>query len=190
MICVIPARSGSQRIPGKNRKLFHGKPIILYSIEAAQKSGLFDEIIISTDDPDIFEIAMAHGATGYMRPEHLSKNEVGTQAVAKDVLSQVSCEYACVLYATSPLISVEDLKRGLDRLKTSRTKKYAYSVDEDGVDCGNFYWGRARDFVDGLPLSGNSVEVPIAQERVMDINTISDWMLAETKYILLEQKYG
>lgn len=190
-VCVIPARSGSQRIPGKNIKMFHGQPIIQYSIDTAKESGLFDVVIVSTDDQMIAWVAKQCGASIHMRSKSLSKDEVGTQKVAKSLLGLMgNVDYACVLYATSPLLSVDDLKRGLDRLKTSRTKKYAYSVDEEGVDCGNFYWGKAKSFIDNIPLSGNSVEIPIAQERVMDINTPADWMLAETKYTLLEQKYG
>lgn len=185
-ICIIPARSGSQRIPHKNRKLFHGKPIILYSIETAQKSGLFDEIIVSTDDPDIFEIAMAHGATGYMRPEHLAVDEIGTQAVAKDVLEQVDTEYACVLYATSPLLSVERLEFGyVVASSLDDSLSYAYSCDRDGNDAGCFYFGKTKSFVDDVPLAGNSVCIALPPERVCDINVMADWHQAEAMFEVL-----
>ncbi len=65
-IAVIPARGGSKRIPRKNIKLFCGKPMIAWSIEAAQASGLFDHIVVSTDDAEIAEVAKAHGAWGKM----------------------------------------------------------------------------------------------------------------------------
>ena len=61
-ICIIPARGGSKRIPRKNIKTFMGKPIIAYSIEAALQSGLFDEVMVSTDDEEIAEIACGYGA--------------------------------------------------------------------------------------------------------------------------------
>ena len=61
-LCIIPARGGSKRIHRKNIKDFHGKPIIVYSIEAALQSGLFDEVMVSTDDQEIAEIGKSHGA--------------------------------------------------------------------------------------------------------------------------------
>ena len=63
-ICVIPARGGSKRIPRKNIKLFHGKPIIAYSIDTAIKSKCFDKVIVSTDDDEIAEVAKKYGAEG------------------------------------------------------------------------------------------------------------------------------
>lgn len=186
MICIIPARGGSQRIPHKNRKLFHGKPIILYSIETAQKSGLFDEIIVSTDDPDIFEIAMAHGATGYMRPEHLAVDEIGTQAVAKDVLEQVDPKIyaACVIYPTAPLMSADDLKRGDLAMTYGSEMDYAFSVGTEPLsDAGQFYFGKAESFRRGLPLIDEfSLMIPINSKRVCDINTPEDWDRAEKMY--------
>ena len=72
-ICLIPARGGSKRIPKKNIKIFHGKPLIAWSIEVAKSSGLFEDIYISTDDEEIAIIAEKHGAKiPFLRPEHLS----------------------------------------------------------------------------------------------------------------------
>lgn len=183
MICVIPARGGSTRIPHKNRKVFHGRPIILYSIETAKRSGLFTEIVVSTDDPEIFELATQHGATGYIRPESLAKNEVGTQEVAQDVLKQVTDEYACVLYATSPLLTVDDLSYGYKiMMALYGNYHYTYSCDENGVDAGSFYFGRTKSFVDGIPLEGNSACIKLPPSRVCDINTPEDWDQAEAMY--------
>ena len=68
-ICIIPARGGSKRIPRKNIKIFNGKPIIAYSIEAALKSGCFDKVIVSTDDDEISEVAKDFGAeVPFIRP--------------------------------------------------------------------------------------------------------------------------
>ena len=89
-ICIIPARGGSKRIPRKNIKNFLGKPIIAYSIEAAQKSGLFDEIMVSTDDPKIAETAKKHGAKVPFLRSTENANDFATLA---DVLIEVVEQY-------------------------------------------------------------------------------------------------
>jgi len=107
-ICIIPARKNSRRIPGKNIKMFYGKPIIAYSIESAIESGLFDHVIISTDGEDIARIAKEYGVKAMIRSPHLSVNEVGTQEVARDVIQTLgilSHESVCVMYAIFHLYS-------------------------------------------------------------------------------------
>lgn len=114
-LCIIPARGGSKRIPRKNVKEFLGKPIIAYSIEAALKSGLFDEVMVSTDDQEIAEIAKQYGASvPFMR----SAETANDFATTRDVLNEVLNEYQkrgqvfdglCCVYATAPLIIAEDL---------------------------------------------------------------------------------
>ena len=118
-IAIITARGGSKRIPRKNIKEFLGKPIILYSIEAALQSGLFDEVMVSTDDEEITEIAKAAGASvPFMR----SKENANDFATTADVLMEVIGEYekmgrhfdymAC-LYPTNPFITVEKLTNAM-----------------------------------------------------------------------------
>ena len=192
-ICVIPARAGSKRIPGKNWKVFHGKPIIQYSIEAAEKSGLFDEIYVSTDSREVKRIAGVLGCTIIDRPIHLGLNEVGTQDIVKSVLEQIvrnsdpANDYVCCLYATSPLLSVEDLKRGLLLLKSNRQMEYAFSVGNNPLhDAGNYYWGHAKSFLNSIPIHREySIMVPIDESRVCDINTNEDWTKAEKMYTKL-----
>ena len=83
-ICLIPARGGSKRIPRKNIHLFHGKPLIAWSIEAAKASNLFGDIYISTDDNEIARIGEEYGAiVPFLRPEHLS-NDDASDKVVKD----------------------------------------------------------------------------------------------------------
>ena len=78
-LAVIPARGGSKRIPGKNRKLFAGKPLIAYSIEAALESAEFSKVIVSTDSQEVSDIAISYGAdVPFIRPESLSGDYVGT----------------------------------------------------------------------------------------------------------------
>ncbi|MGD9719338.1 MAG: pseudaminic acid cytidylyltransferase, partial [Sulfurimonadaceae bacterium] len=109
-IAIIPARGGSKRIPRKNIKLFHGKPLIAYSIEAALASGLFSEVVVSTDDAEITQIAREYGASvPFMRPKDLSDDFTGTGAViahATAWLLQNGREFdtLCTIYATAPFL--------------------------------------------------------------------------------------
>jgi N-acylneuraminate cytidylyltransferase len=122
-LAIIPARGGSKRIPRKNIKLFCGKPIIAYSIIAAQKSNLFDTIIVSTDDHEIAEIATRWGAeVPFMRPQNLSDDYATTLDVIKHVLEWTISkgmvyENSCCIYATAPFVRISDLKKGYELLK-------------------------------------------------------------------------
>lgn len=122
-VAVIPARGGSQRIPRKNIRLLHGKPLIAYSIETALKSGLFDRVIVSTDDAEIAQISRDFGAhTPFLRPTNLSDNMTGTTPVMQHALQYLidkgeSPNEACLIYATCPLLTPEDLEQGLAQLK-------------------------------------------------------------------------
>lgn len=132
-VAIIPARGGSKRIPRKNIKEFCGKPMIAWSIEAAQKSGCFDRIIVSTDDAEIAEVARQFGGeTPFMRPSSLSDDHSGTLPVIRHTIEWLSDDdspvsEACCLYATAPFVSPEDLKRG-QQLLNSEACSYAFSV--------------------------------------------------------------
>lgn len=134
-IAVIPARGGSKRIPRKNIKLFNGKPMIAWSIEAAKSSGLFERIIVSTDDVEIAEVAKQWGAeVPFMRPEELSNDYAGTTPViahaAQWAIDQgIDVEAVCCIYATAPFVQVDDLKRGWDSLN-SGDWDYAFTVTD------------------------------------------------------------
>jgi len=132
-LAIIPARGGSKRIPRKNIKPFAGKPMIAWSIEAALASGCFDRIIVSTDDAEIADVALAHGAeVPFMRPSELSDDHTGTIPVVAHALGwmcQQVCpvDFACCLYATAPFVQAKDLRQGLDVLQCSGAQ-YAFSV--------------------------------------------------------------
>lgn len=134
-IAVIPARGGSKRIPRKNIKPFCGKPMIAWSIMAAKESGLFDRIIVSTDDAEIAEVARLWGAeTPFVRPPELSNDFAGTTEVIAHATQWalhegVKLEAVCCIYATAPLIQAEDLKKGLNALECGNWD-YAFSVTE------------------------------------------------------------
>ena len=134
-IAVIPARGGSKRIPRKNIKDFCGKPMIAWSIEAAKTSGLFDHIIVSTDDVEIVEVAKQWGAeTPFMRPDELSNDYAGTTEVIAHAtqwaLDQgLDVDAVCCIYATAPFVQVEDLQRGLEALE-SGDWAYAFTATD------------------------------------------------------------
>lgn len=131
-VCVIPARGGSKRILYKNIKLFHNKPIIAYSIEVAQKSGLFDKIIVSTDDENIANVALKFNAlVPFVRPKELSDDFVGTGAVVAHTLEFLQnrgekFDFVCTIYATAPFLKVEFLIKAYEKLKNS-SAKHAFS---------------------------------------------------------------
>jgi len=132
-VAIIPARGGSKRIPRKNIKNFCGKPIIAHSIIAAQKSGCFDKIIVSTDDEEIANIAKNWGAeVPFIRPKHLADDHTGTMDVLIHALEWLHAndavyDYACCIYATAPLIRIKDLQQGYDELKKS-DRLFAFSI--------------------------------------------------------------
>ena len=132
-VAIIPARGGSKRIPRKNIREFCGKPMIAWSIEAAQASGCFDRVLVSTDDAEIAEVAKKYGAeVPFMRPADLSDDHTGTIPVirhAVDWLSQHGglVDYACCIYATAPFIAVEDIQRGFSLIQ-QQSSDYAFSV--------------------------------------------------------------
>jgi pseudaminic acid cytidylyltransferase len=132
-IAIIPARGGSKRIPRKNIKNFCGQPIIAYSIQAAQKSGLFDLIVVSTDDEQIAQVGRDYGAeTPFMRPKELADDFTGTNAVVKHALKWLiehnqTPDYACCIYATAPFLQSEYLQKGFEMLKEGDCT-FAFSV--------------------------------------------------------------
>ena len=121
-ICIITARGGSKRIPGKNKKLFLGKPIICYSIEAAISSGIFEEVMVSTDDEEIAEISKKAGAkVPFMRSMETSNDFATTDDVLMEVLAAYekigkTFEYTACIYPTAPFVTAEKLKNALQIL--------------------------------------------------------------------------
>jgi pseudaminic acid cytidylyltransferase len=132
-IAVIPARGGSKRIPRKNIRMFCGKPIIAYSIVAAQRTGLFDQIVVSTDDEEIASVAREFGATTpFMRPKEIADDFTGTNAVVKHAVAWFNAQstdvtHACCLYATAPLVRASFITEGYEALSRSDAA-FAFSV--------------------------------------------------------------
>lgn len=121
-IAIITARGGSKRIPRKNIKEFCGKPILLYSVEAALNSGKFDEVMVSTDDEEIANLAKQAGASvPFLRSEKTSGDFATTADVIEEVLSEYAkqekdFDTACILYPTAPFVTSDKLKNAMDLL--------------------------------------------------------------------------
>lgn len=115
-VAIITARGGSKRIPRKNVRMFYGRPVMAYAIEVALLSNLFDEVIVSTDDQEIADIAIHHGAqVPFLRSQENSNDVAGTLDVLKEVLTSYknrgkTFQELCCLYPVSPLITAESLK--------------------------------------------------------------------------------
>lgn len=189
-VCVIPARGGSQRVPNKNRRRFHGKPIICYSIECAQASGVFEAIYVSTDDDDIETIARRHGA-GIIRRER-DDGSRGTQEVmaeAIEVLRKIGkCyDFACCLYPTAPMLEPQTLRDAHSVLMQSGAD-YVVPVAAWLRDPGQFYFGLSDAFRFGVPLNTTGTRLLSIDPRTeCDINTPEDFLRAERMYQLLKE---
>lgn len=136
-LCVIPARGGSKRIPRKNIRVFAGKPMIAYAIEAAQKSGLFSRIVVSTDDEEVAKISREIGAeVPFMRPAELSDDHTGTTAVIAHAIRWLQAHGAkpsavCCIYATAPFVQAGDIKTALAKLEDGAWQ-YVFSATTFG----------------------------------------------------------
>lgn len=224
-LAIIPARGGSKRIPHKNIKPFLGRPIIAYSIEVALGTGLFEEVMVSTDDTKIAEIARQEGASV---PFLRSTENADDYATLADVLVEVVNVYKergnefdliCCLLSTAPLISSEDVRSAYDQLVMStfdsicpvvafsypilrslsidekrnlnmNWPEYRFSRSQDlrpaYHDSGTFYWIKTSSLLkDKKLLSENGTAIVLDEFRVQDIDTDTDWALAEMKYKLL-----
>lgn len=182
-VCIIPARGGSRRIGHKNRKLFHGKPIIQYSIDAAKESGLFERIYVSTDDPETMEIIAHQGLLLHLRSsEYLCGDEAGTQEVARDCLlnsTSGNFDYACVVYPCAPMLTAWDLRLSYAQLK----EQMAVGILEFVYVEGWYYWGTVDFFLRDIPLG-----TPLKRSGWIDINTPEDWVRAELMYEALHRE--
>mgnify|MGYP003347433625 FL=1 len=125
-LAIIPARIGSKRIKKKNIKNFKGKPLIYFSIKAAIKSKLFDEIIVSTDSKEIRKLAIKFGASvPFLRPKNLSDDYTKTQDVIKHSLKymekfKTDPNYICCIYPTAPMLNYRNIIKGYNKLKKKK----------------------------------------------------------------------
>ncbi len=114
ILAIIPARGGSKRIPRKNIKLLHGKPLIQYTINAAEKSKLIDRIVVSTEDNEIRGIVRTFGVEVLQRPKTLAQDWSKTIDVILDAVKKVECDIVVCLQPTSPLRITEDVDNAIE----------------------------------------------------------------------------
>lgn len=224
-IAIIPARGGSKRIPRKNIKPFMGKPIIAYSIEAALQSGLFEEVMVSTDDEEIAEVAREYGAkVPFMRSAETSNDYAGTADVILEVLKMYEeqgreFDTVCCIYSTAPFVTpgrlVEAYSKLTDEIDSVFTcVAYSYPVqrclhvvngkirmvypehadsrsqDLEPIyhDAGQFYIAQTASFIQEKTFWGkNTGGLVLSELEVQDLDTLTDWELAEMKYKLLHK---
>ena len=135
-LCVIPARGGSKRIPRKNIREFCGKPMIAWSIEAARATECFDQIIVSTDDEEIADVARQWDAeVPFFRPVELAGDFAGTTPVVSHAVQWLldsgrEIGAVCCLYATAPFVQSSDIKNGLDLLKDTASDRFVFTATE------------------------------------------------------------
>lgn len=183
-VAIIPARGGSVRVPRKNIRPFMGKPMLQWPVEAARESGLFDQIIVSTDDDDVLYLAGSLGcAVHHRKPDDGTR---GTQEVAARALATFSRLYgdvdqACVIYPCSPMLQPSDLIASGALLKPCVQWVVSWLEGED-VDAGCFYWGRAWSFLQRNPLTERQAHFPADPHRFIDINTFDDLARAEAMF--------
>lgn len=122
-LAIIPARAGSKRIPNKNIKDFNGMPVISYAIRNAIESGLFKDVLVSTDSDIIKNLARDFGASAISkRPQHLSDDFTTTSSVMqyevkKYIESKTSVEFICCLYPVTPLLTINRIQEGFEKIK-------------------------------------------------------------------------
>ena len=226
-LAIITARGGSKRIPRKNIKEFCGKPIIAYSIEAALQSGVFDEVMVSTDDEEIAEIAVKYGAKV---PFYRSEATANDFATTNDVIWEVLEEYEkrgqvfdafCCMYPTAPFLKAERLTAAMDLLMNSdadnvfpvvefsfpplrgllieddilkfKHPEYMYTRSQDLEklyhDAGQFYCFKTADYRATKSFwTGNIKPIVLSELEVQDIDTQTDWEIAEMKWKILNQQ--
>lgn len=134
-IAFIHARGGSKRIPRKNIKSFHGKPLIAYPIETAIQSGLFSKVIVSTDDQEIADIAAQYGASvPQFRPDHLANDLATTEDVllydVETELKNGAFDFACCIYGTSVFLEPQYLEDAMNTLNNDKTTHSVVSITE------------------------------------------------------------
>ena len=226
-VAIITARGGSKRIPRKNVKEFLGKPILLYSIEAALNSGIFEEVMVSTEDEEIARLAREAGASvPFMRGEENANDFATTTDVLLEVLDAYEkqgrhFEFGCCIYPTAPFVTEQKLNDSMTKLEQSdadtlipvvpfsfppqrgmviREDKLQFVQPEHALtrsqdlehwyhDAGQFYCFRTENFKRNKILTvGKVLPLVVSELEVQDIDTISDWKIAEMKYEAMVEK--
>ena len=193
---VIPARGGSKGIPRKNIKMIAGKPLIVWTIEAAKRSKLMDRFVVSTDDPEIADIARKHGAEVIDRPSELATDEATTIAALQHVLSKIKAATVVLLQPTSPVrddgLIDTCIKRfqetSVDNLATGFICKFmeygSYTQRRQELegffyDDGNVYVIKANQIKNGTLYGDKAERFEISKEQNIEIDDEFEFWMAE-----------
>lgn len=196
ILAVIPARGGSKGIPRKNIRLLAGKPLLAWSIEAAQASKFLDRTVISTEDPEIAEVARRCGAEVLVRPAELASDETPTLPVLQHALERVPAETVVLLQPTSPVREAglvdrcieRFLKSGADSLATGywcKAQEYGKAqtrrqeVPGFFVDDGNVYVIKAELLSRGDRVGKKIERMVLSREQNLDLDDEFDFWVAE-----------
>ena len=225
-LCIIPARGGSKRIPRKNIKPFMGKPISAYSREAALNSGVFDEVMVSTDDEEIAGVARQFGASvPFLRSAETSNDYATTVDVLLEVVNKYEeqgkvFDNICCLYSTAPFVTSDRLKEASSQINDTidacfTIVQYSYPIQRslriNGANCvemkfpehlksrtqdlekvyhdaGQFYFVKTDALVNEKTVwCKRTAPLILSELEVQDLDTLTDWQLAEMKYQLLKK---
>ena len=225
-LCIIPARGGSKRIPRKNIKPFMGKPIMAYSIEAALESGIFDEVMVSTDDEEIADVARRYEASvPFLRSDETSNDFATTVDVLLEVVNKYkeqgkTFDTICCLYSTAPFVTSEKLIEASSQISDTvdacfTIVQYSYPIqrslrineseqvemkfpehlksrtqDLEKVyhDAGQFYFVKTDALIaERTVWCKRTAPLILSELEVQDLDTLTDWKLAEMKYQLLKK---
>jgi len=193
---VIPARGGSKGVPRKNIRLLAGKPLLAWSIEAALGSKLLDRAVVSTEDPEIAEVARRHGAEVLTRPAALASDETLTLPVLQHALEKIPAETVVLLQPTSPVREAglvdrcikRFLKTGADSLATGywcKAQEYGkgqarrQEIPGFFVDDGNVYVIKAELLRRGDRYGKKIERVVLDREQNLDLDDEFDFRMAE-----------
>ncbi|MBU2647131.1 acylneuraminate cytidylyltransferase family protein [bacterium] len=196
VVCVIPARGGSKGLPGKNIKMFCGKPLIAHTIEQARQSKYIDRVIVSTEAEEIAKISLEHGAeVPFIRPMELAENNVATIDVLLHAINWVEnrdqylFDILVLLHVTTPLRSVEDIDNSIACLVDEKADN-VFSVTESHR---NPYFNMVEEGSDGFVrlVKEGCFSTRQAAPKVYDMNaSIYVWwknVLKEGKKIFLKK---
>lgn len=226
-VAIITARGGSKRIPRKNIRPFLGKPVIAYVIEAALQSGLFTEVMVSTDDAEIADIARHYGASvPFLRQPETADDHASTVDVLLEVLDTYELtghkfQAMCCIYPTAPFIT-PDLLVAAYQVLLNKQVDIVYPIQQFSFpiqrafkftnslltwaqpdafllrsqdlepmyhDAGQFYWFDAARLLQHRQLPGLTAGgIVIDEMHAHDIDTETDWKIAEFKYKLLHNR--
>lgn len=202
---LIPARSGSERLPGKNTIDLGGKPLIAWTIEIARESALFDRVVVSTDDHGVAAVAKSYNCEVIDRPKEIAQADTDSISVVRHACMGMTHGEICLLQPTSPFRSVADLDNSL-KLLAATDGDAVVSVTEAPNDLafdlglgnrlrpkqnvlvcnGAIYWITAKHLRDGGDWYGGvTYGYPMPKERSLDIDTKADLERAR-KYLLRE----